>query len=416
MTPPIRQQRYDVVAIEFPIVYDVDGDHDPDGLLYTLQAYLPLLDWARDRWEDDHNLLPRLHQRRQHMQIVVDGLGRYELMRAKLLAGPKEDRHLLHYRVGDDEEAALDPDADPKADPTFGPPLEAGADDHPEDCTDPDCDCEDQYLSPRAKTVRQNLHTTVDEILIALDHLTHGEIDRLPRTRAARLALAEHWRHGLEAATAATEERLVAIDADFDAAIADLAADSGLQPARIRRLLLNDHRTDVRGMGSRTPPYDRFNPLRPIPLVRPLVLRAALGDDLEVRFENQIRGRRVGMHVQGEGIGGRYVRANGALGPAGDGVVFGDGANVGRNAPRPAAPGQHGGLRAPAHLPLGGPARGRLGDQRPGRRARHRARQQRARAVRCVRRRARGCHLARPGNRRAADRHDVRGRPLRRTS
>ena len=34
---------YDVVAVQFPIVYTHDGDHDPDGLLFTLRAYVPLL-------------------------------------------------------------------------------------------------------------------------------------------------------------------------------------------------------------------------------------------------------------------------------------------------------------------------------------------------------------------------------------
>ncbi|HWM57418.1 MAG TPA: multicopper oxidase domain-containing protein [Pseudonocardia sp.] len=327
---------YHVVALEFPIVYDKDGDHDPNGLLYTLRAYRPLLDWARAHWEADHRLLPRLHRRHQLMQIVVDGLARYERMREKLLAGPKEDRHLLHYRVGDEDDAGRDIDADPEDEPTVGPHLEAGAEDVPEDCTDHDCDsdCERLRRSPRALTVEENLRRTVDELLTALDELTDGEIDRLSPSRATRLAWAVHWQAGLTATAAAIEERLKKIKVD-DPVIDALAAQSGLGQQRVRRLLLNDHEDDVRGLAAATPHYDRFNPLRPIPVVRPLVLRAARGDTVEVHFENQVRGRRVGLHVQGEGLGGTYVRANGVLAGSGDGVIYGDGANVGRNASGP---------------------------------------------------------------------------------
>ena len=78
---------YDVVALQFPIVYSNDGDHDPDGLLYTLRAYVPLLDWARARWDDDDRFLPRMHERAQHLQLIVDGLDRYERMRERLTPG-----------------------------------------------------------------------------------------------------------------------------------------------------------------------------------------------------------------------------------------------------------------------------------------------------------------------------------------
>ena len=56
--------------------------------------------------------------------------------------------------------------------------------------------------------------------------------------------------------------------------------------------MFNDHRHDVTGLGVDTPPYDRCNPLRPVPLVRPLVLRAHRGEHLTVRLRNDIRDRR----------------------------------------------------------------------------------------------------------------------------
>ena len=86
--------------------------------------------------------------------------------------------------------------------------------------------------------------------------------------------------------------------------------------------MFNDHRHDVTGLGVDTPPYDRCNPLRPVPLVRPLVLRAHRGEHLTVRLRNDIRDRaHVGLHAQGRGLGG----------PGGSGVRYGDGADVGRN-------------------------------------------------------------------------------------
>ena len=71
---------YHVVALSMPIVYTREGDHDPNGLLFTLKAHEPLLRWARDRWEDHDGFLPRLHQRRQRIQLVVDNLGAANLM------------------------------------------------------------------------------------------------------------------------------------------------------------------------------------------------------------------------------------------------------------------------------------------------------------------------------------------------
>jgi FtsP/CotA-like multicopper oxidase with cupredoxin domain len=262
---------YDVVALEFPIVYTADGDHDPSGFLYTLRTYLPLLEFARARWTDDDEFLPRMHERAQWMQLVVDGLTRYEIMRGRLAPGDP----LLEYGV-----TGIEP--------------------------------------PQRGAREQNLRSAVDEILAALDLLTEGTVTRLPADAAGRAALLAQHRTGVAAARLAIAERLAKLEVNDDLALGELARVTGLKPARVRRLLLNDHRENVDGLGAATPAYDRFNPLKPIPLVRPLVLRAALGQRVDVRFENQIRGRRVGMHLQGDGIGS---------------VQHDDGAAVGRNTP-----------------------------------------------------------------------------------
>ena len=86
---------YHVVALSMPIVYTREGDHDPNGLLFTLKAHEPLLRWARDRWEDHDGFLPRLHQRRQRIQLVVDNLGLLNLIVPRLRAGSDADRELL---------------------------------------------------------------------------------------------------------------------------------------------------------------------------------------------------------------------------------------------------------------------------------------------------------------------------------
>ncbi|MEV7624915.1 multicopper oxidase domain-containing protein [Actinoplanes sp. NPDC089786] len=270
---------YDVVACEFPVVYTIDGDHDPSGLLFVLRAYQPLLDFARARWEDDDQFLPRTHERAQWTQLVVDGLRRYELMRAKLEPGDP----LLDYGVT--------------------APVETGL------------ESENERSSPLSAR-EQNLRATVDELLAALDLLTDGAVRTLPPDAATRAAWVVLYSDALSAARAAIAERLAKLEVDDETTLRALARDTGLSPARVRRLILNDHRTDVTGLGADTPAYDRFNPLRPLPLARPLVLRASLGQSVEVRFENQIRDRQVGLHVQGDVL---------------NDIQIDDGAEVGRN-------------------------------------------------------------------------------------
>ena len=291
---------YDVVALSFPIVYSLDGDHDPNGMLYTLRAYVPLLDWARDRWEQHGEYLPRMHRRRQLMQIVVDGLPRYAEMRRRLHAGSEQDRWLLDD-LGD-----------------------AG---RPREDEDPDDGC--CPSTPHDRATRQNYRATVDDLVLALDELTGGRTTRLSASPEVRAQWLQDWTTALADAERAIAERLRQIDQELDSWLGTLTPEhTPLSREHVRRLLLNDHRDDVSALGAAAPPYDRFNPLRPVPLVRPLVLRACVGETVTVDFENQVRRRRVGMHLQGTGPGGDPT--DGST-PAG--AMAHDGAHVGRNTP-----------------------------------------------------------------------------------
>ncbi|WP_305784528.1 multicopper oxidase domain-containing protein [Symbioplanes lichenis] len=254
---------YDVIALQFPIVYGLDGDHDPDGLLYTLRAYEPLLRFARARWEDDDRFLPRMHERAQWMQLVVDGLARFEEMSRR--------------------------------------------------------------PAPVTQAQRQNFGDTVEELTAALKLLTDGAVTTIDPDPVVRASWADLYRAALAQVRTAVAERLAKLEVDDHLAFHRLARESGLSVTRVRRLLLNDHRESVAGLAERTPAYDRFNPLRPIPVVRPLVLRAALGQRVDVRFENQVRDRTVGLHVQGDLTGS---------------VQEDDGAAVGRNTPSTVRPGE----------------------------------------------------------------------------
>ena len=209
---------YDVVAMSFPIVYTVDGDHDPNGLLFTLRAYEPLLEWARARWEDEDEYLPRTHRQQQLIQIVIDGLDRYETMRGIVRHGPDHHRHLL----GD-----------------FGE-LERAE----------EADSGENRLDPRSRAVRQNYRATVDELAHALAELTDGAIRAVDPDAEVRQAWRKEWQAALESTTRAIAAWFDRLEADstrrFDAeALAQL---SGLTPARVRRLLLNDHRGFVQGL------------------------------------------------------------------------------------------------------------------------------------------------------------------------
>lgn len=313
--PTATARRYDVVALPFPIVYTKDGDHDPDGLLYTLEVYRPLLEWARARWDDDDQALPALHRRRQLAQLVVDGLWRYDEMLARLADGPEADRHLVHDLGGPDDVEAR------------------GGTEHRVVSLE---------TGPRHAEVRQNFLACVDEVVAALDELTHGTVDRIDPDPVVRQTWRARWQDALHRLDEQVEQRLVAVDQRLDDLLQNGCGDPRLTPDRIGRLLLNDHRRDVAGLGDLAPRYDRFNPMRPVPLVRPLVLRARHGETVDVHFRNEVSARtldshrvvgtdrHVGLHRQGAGLGGTF--ADGADPErSGAGVRFGDGAHVGRN-------------------------------------------------------------------------------------
>ncbi|KNX37972.1 hypothetical protein VV01_13715 [Luteipulveratus halotolerans] len=320
-----------------PIVYDGDGDHDPDGLMFALQAHRPLLEWVRDRWEDDDERLPRLHRRRQLAQVVVDNLARLELMIERLRSGDDDDLRLLTDLLRREQVPEYD---EPEDRLSHGP----------------------RRRSSNAGAVRTNVHRTLEELRLALTELsdtdglpqwrdlTHpplepeadaeDEVDEesddgegtddedLPLrvvglSRGQRAAWRASWQEQiriLDDAIATCFERMESDpERRFDAAA--LAEASGMPERRVRRLVLNDHRRGVSGRGELTPAYDRFNPMRPVPVVAPLVLRTHVGERVTVEVENQIRGRRLGFHLQGDGLAG----------PGGKGVRHGDGAHVGGN-------------------------------------------------------------------------------------
>ncbi|MFW6187222.1 MAG: multicopper oxidase domain-containing protein, partial [Actinomycetota bacterium] len=299
--PAARPRRYEVVAQSFPIVYSLEGDHDPNGMLYTLRVHKPLLDWARARWDENDEYLPRMHRRRQLMEVVVDGIPRWREMRRRLETGPARDRYLL-WELGDEDEV-LDRERR---------------------------DGERPRRSPRDQTVRQNYRATLDSLVSALRELTGGRVRRLTEDDDVLDEWHRQWTSQLISAEQGIEQQLQRVDAqfsDFLKSFRQVPSSGKLSAKLVRRLLLNDHKKDVTALADKAPPFDRFNPLRPIPLVRPLVLRACHGETVEVEFQNGIRGREVGLHVQGDGIGGRAQGRNGA------GVRFGDGAQVGENRP-----------------------------------------------------------------------------------
>ncbi|MGZ8751335.1 MAG: hypothetical protein ACXWYP_10720, partial [Pseudonocardia sp.] len=286
---------YHVVAMSLPIVYTVDGDHDPNGLLFTLERHHPVLWWLRREWQRDNEYLPRLHRRRQLIQLVVDGLWRYEEMRKTLQTDDGRFDDLLRDFGGPDGHRRRDHSVDTN---------QAGIDDRHGICGRGGRD-------PRLRAIRQNYRATLDEVIHALDELTGGHVDELDPDPAVRARWRTEWQAQLEHADLAMEAALRRVDASLAAARAQWPGFDW------QRWLCNDHTPPNRGLGVSAPPFDRCNPLRPVPLVHPLVLRAYKDERLEVHLRNEIRDRAVGLHVQGGGLEG--------------GVTQNDGADVGDN-------------------------------------------------------------------------------------
>ncbi|WP_433782589.1 multicopper oxidase domain-containing protein [Actinomycetospora sp. CA-101289] len=306
-------RRYSIVALQMPIVYTIDGDHDRDGLMFAMRGHLPLLEWLRARWEDEDRYLPRLQLRRQHIQVLVDDLDHYLLVHERLEAmvqeaGGERQRLLRELR---------DYAGDSRAE-------------RPED------DAQRRRLDPEVGAIEHNVRHVVDQIALLFDILTDGRQRSLP-TRHGRIDVAElerrrkEWQVALEDAHEGIEAWFRRVESDprrrYDRA--RLARETGLTPEQVDRLLLNDRwPADAAGVAAALREgrpaanhYTRVDPMKPVPLVRPLVLRAHQGDTIRLEFENQIRGRDVGVHLQGDGISTDGAR----------GVEVDDGAAVGRN-------------------------------------------------------------------------------------
>lgn len=316
---------YHVVAFSMPIVYTLEGDHDPNGMAYVLQPITELLRWAKDRWNDGDRLLPRLHFRRQRAQLVVDGLERLDVMIDHLREGTAEDRLLLTEMLGHEE---------------LRENIEVE-------------DRDERHEGGRDMAVRLNVRRQIDELRVALtslqdldgpnswnepvypDEYAAADLDLEPKpirlvtlTSAQRHAWRDEWIAQVKLLDRAIEQWFISCEQDNWRRFNEdrLSKASGIPSAWVERLLLNDHKPG----SDRGKPFDRFNPMKPIPALRPLVLRCHQGETVKIEFENSLRERRVGFHVQGKGMST----------DEGYGVFYADGAAIGQNQDSTCAPGE----------------------------------------------------------------------------
>jgi manganese oxidase len=318
----MSQRSYHVVAMSFPIVYTLEGDHDRDGMLFALKPVSVLLKWAKDLWYADDKLLPGLHWKRQRAQLVIDGFERLELMLHRLRAGPDEDRKLLSELILREQ--------------GLGDMAEHG-----------DADC--SVSSHRAKAVRHNVQRQIDDLHFVLNELGDLQGPKGRRDEAAefvpgepletaadkiaeereepqfklvtltpeeRQEWREHWKVQAELLDRAIARWFSRIEggAGLESRLVRLATHSGIPLAQVKALLLNDY---TPGTARHLPP-NRFNPMKPIEAARPIVLRACEDDKVEITVENSLTERRVGFHVQGDGLSS----------PSGDGVRYADGSDL----------------------------------------------------------------------------------------
>ncbi|MDD7926126.1 multicopper oxidase domain-containing protein [Actinomycetospora chibensis] len=280
---------YDVTALEFPIVYTLDGDHDRNGLLYAPTTLVPILQWVRDEWRRDDEWLPEAHRRQQLITMLVDGLRRYEEMERLLRTTLAAHGDLLAHR---------------------GEVIVADAVEE---------DAQDPAIPPVRREIEQHYRTTVNELATILDELTDGEVREVHRDPTERARWRARWIDADTVLRGAIADRLVQIDKLYaTTGRALLAQQTGLAATDVDRLVLNDFIADldvaavapaqVAARGS----YDRVNPLRPLPAARPLVLRAREGETVEVTLRNEVRSRHVGLHRQGSGLVGGVREADGA--------------------------------------------------------------------------------------------------------
>jgi len=349
---------YHVVARSIPIVYTLEGDHDPNGMVFVPKEIDFLLAWARDRWYDNDQLLPRLHTRRQRAQLVIDGFIRLDKMLKRLSYGPDEDQDLLAELIRREQMPSY---VEQKDRLSHGP----------------------RRSSHRAFAVQDNIHRCIEELRVALTDLEDlngptswrkaegpaseeenvelgatlfeeeetspahegdtatttvtedvdpadeaPELDpaTAPRpiclvtlTSEQREEWRQHWIAQAQLLDRAIEQWFTTVAADPVRRFSSvrLAARSGIEQLWVERLLLNDHAPGT----NRAQPFDRFNPMKPIPFLRPLVLRCKVGETVEITVENRLSERSIGFHIQGEGLSTS----------AGPGVKFADGSWLGRN-------------------------------------------------------------------------------------
>ncbi|PVZ10179.1 multicopper oxidase domain-containing protein [Actinomycetospora cinnamomea] len=269
---------YDVTALEFPIVYTHDGDHDRNGLLYAPSSVVPLLRWVRDQWRRDDEWLPEAHRRRQLITMLLDGLDRYEEMERLLRTTLAAHADLLVHRG------------------------EVIAADAAEEAPDPS-------IRPGRREIEQHYRTTVNELTSILDELTGGEIDEVHRDPEVRRRWRWRWGSARSVLEDAIAQRLAGIHKEWLGELPRLLRETGLTRPQLEQLALNDV---IPSVGARATSYNRVNPLRPLPAARPLVLRARAGETVEVTLRNEVRGRRVGLHRQGAGLVGGVREADGA--------------------------------------------------------------------------------------------------------
>lgn len=341
---------FEIAAYSIPVVFTNEGDHDPNGMVFVPKAVVPLLDWCKRLWYKDelkglpvdqgNASLPRLHHRRQRAQIVIDGLERLEAMIVRLQDGTPEDRALL-ARLVDRETRAWQDDCD-----HYDSDPHHEHDDHRR-----------YHATDRDRAVRMNVERVLAELTIALTDLERTEglpqwqaIDEFYDSRDNRqLAsaledvpdLLEERPIRLASLTTRQREQLrhhwivqaglidTAIDHWFetndtsanDPGLMDAAADAGLPPGPywLQRLIFNDH-----DPANRTGPCNRYNPVKPLPLLRPLVLRACVGDTVEITLHNKLSSsggnredrsrsdRSVGFFVQGHAMNGGPRYADGS--------------------------------------------------------------------------------------------------------
>ncbi|MGE4164167.1 MAG: multicopper oxidase domain-containing protein [Vicinamibacterales bacterium] len=278
-------RRYHLTAIELPILYTNDGNHDRDGLMFLPSEYLPLHDFIRSEWERDGYAARRCHDRQRRIEQILDAIDRRSLMLERCSAS--EQRTLSRYRGR----------------PHHGVPPEE------RERRNPVGAIAQPARRERARR-RQNFDDCVDEIRMHLEELRQRSF-ALPINQKGWTALASGLRSELDQVRQA---RLVWFEqqcldlAELEAKVNKALADQGIVDHAhtaddIARLLLNGWAPDAPQSGR----YTVFDPMRPCPLVEPLVVRACLGESVEIHLENKIQPREgrwshIGLHVQGDGI------------------------------------------------------------------------------------------------------------------